>query len=268
MKEENLTLENPFYAYLFGFAQTDGHLYETTRNRGRLRIELSKRDEKLLQEFQKRLPFNSTITERIRNTNFSNEYISVNWSVYNKRFRDWLVECGFQSGSKSKIISTPIGKYSKADYFRGLIDGDGSLGLTANGFPFLSLVTSSPLIAVEYLNFLESVTGKKKTSKPNKRDNVQNIAVYKEDAQKVARQLYYNKCLALPRKLSKAKDVLNWKRPKTMKRIKNRKRWTIDEDDFILSNSIEIAMKTLDRSRSSIEMRVWRLKSNKQLVTD
>ena len=268
MKEENLTLENPFYAYLFGFAQTDGHLYETTRNRGRLRIELSKRDEKLLQEFQKRLPFNSTIMERVRNTNFGNGFVFVNWSVYDKRFRDWLVKCGFQSGSKSKIITTPIGKYSKVDYFRGLIDGDGSLGLTGNGFPFLSIVTSSPLIADEYLNFLESITGKKKTSKPNERDNVQNIAIYKEDAQKVVEQLYYKNCLALPRKISKAKEVLSWKRPKTMKRIENRKRWTIDEDKFILSNSVEKAMKKLDRSRKSVEIRIWRLKSGEQLVTD
>lgn len=262
MKEENITLENPFYAYLFGFAQTDGHLYETTRNRGRLRIELGKRDEKLLREFQKRLPFKSTISERVRNTNFSKQYISVNWSVYDKRFRDWLVECGFQSGKKSKIISMPIGKYSKVDYFRGLVDGDGSLGLTAQGFPFLSLVTSSQIIAKEYLIFLQSITGKKKTSKPNERDNVQNIVVYKEDAQKVVNQLYYKNSLALERKFQKAKEVLSWKRPKTMRRVKNRKLWTIDEDKFILSNSIESAMKKLDRSRNSIEMRLWRLKSN------
>ena len=34
MKEEILTLENPFYAYLFGLIQTDGHLYQNSRNRG------------------------------------------------------------------------------------------------------------------------------------------------------------------------------------------------------------------------------------------
>ena len=120
----------------------------------------------------------------------------------------------------------------------------------------------------EYLNFLKSITGKEKTSVKNKRDNVFNIAVYKEDAQKIVRTLYYKKCLALPRKIQKAKEVLNWQRPATMKKVENRKRWTTAEDNFILSNSIQDAMKKLDRSQSSIEMRLWRLKSNGQLVTD
>src|SRR5829696_955979 len=82
MKEEILTLENPFYAYLFGLIQTDGHLYQNTRNRGRLSIEVSKRDEAILIELQKRLPFNSTISERTRQTNFRNEYVSVIWNVF------------------------------------------------------------------------------------------------------------------------------------------------------------------------------------------
>lgn len=268
MKENFLTLENPFYAYLFGFIQADGHLYQNSRNRGRLSIELGKRDEELLKELQKRLPFNSTISYRTRKTNFSDEYVSVIWRVYDKNFRAFLIKNGIPSGRKSEIISTPVNKYSKADYFRGLIDGDGSLGLTANGFPFLSLITASSEIAKEYLDFLKSITGKEKSSVKNKRDNVFSIAVYKEDAQKIVQNLYYKKCLALPRKIQKSKEVLNWQRPKTMKKIENKKRWTEIEDNFILSNSIKDAMKKLDRSQSSIEMRLWRLKFNLQSVTD
>lgn len=268
MKEEILTLENPFYSYLFGLIQTDGHLYQNSRNRGRLSIELGKRDEELLLELQKRLPFNSTISYRTRTTNFSDNYVSVIWNVFDKRFRDFLTENGVPSGRKSNIVSKPVGKYSKVDYFRGLIDGDGSLGLTANGFPFLSLITASSEIANDYLIFLNSVTNKEKTATQNKRDNVFNIAVYKEDAQKVVQILYYENCLALPRKLQKTTEVLGWQRPATMKRVENRKRWTASEDNFILSNSIKEAMIQLDRSQNSIEMRLWRLKSNAQLVTD
>jgi hypothetical protein len=233
-----------------------------------LSVEIGKRDEELLIELQKRLPFNSTISERVRRTNFSDEYVSVVWKVYDKRFRDFLESSGLPSGRKSKIVFSPVGGYSKIDYFRGLIDGDGSLGLTAKGFPFLSFVTASFEIAGEYLGFLKSITNKEKTTTANRRDNVFNIAVYKEDAQKVAQVLYYQNCLALPRKLEKAKVILSWQRPSTMKTVENRKRWTEIEDDFILSNSIKDAMKKLDRSRSSVEMRLWRLKSDTQLVTD
>jgi hypothetical protein len=268
MKEEILTMENPFYAYLFGLVQTDGHLYQNSRNRGRLSIELGKRDEELLLELQKRMPFNSSIVQRKRKTNFSDECVSVIWNVFDKRFRDFLMENGIPYGRKSNIISKPVGKYSKVDYFRGLIDGDGSLGLTAKGFPFLSFITASSEIANEYLSFLKSITNKEKTTTQNKRDNVFNIAVYKEDAQKVVQTLYYKNCFGLPRKIQKAEEVLNWRRPVTMKIVENRKRWTKLEDNFILSNSIKDAMIKLDRSQNSIEMRLWRLKSNAQLVTD
>lgn len=137
--------------------------------------------------------------------------------------------------------------------------------MTANGFPFLSLITASPLIAGEYMNFIQQITGKAKTSKLNVRDKVSNIAVYKEDAQLVVKKLYCENCLAIPRNLAKANEVLVWKRPLTMKRVENRKRWTIEEDLFIRQNTIENSIKVLERSRNSIEMRLWRLR---QLVTN
>ncbi|MBS1796500.1 MAG: LAGLIDADG family homing endonuclease [Acidobacteria bacterium] len=268
MKEIILTLENPFYAYLFGLIQTDGHLYQNTRNRGRLSIELSQRDEELLIKLQKALPFNSSLSRRKRNTNFSEDYHSAVWNVFDKRFRDFLIENGIPCGRKMDNITIPVCKYSKPDYFRGLIDGDGSLGLTGNGFPFISFITKSPKIAFEYIDFIQSITKKVKTSSKNKRDGVFNIAVFKEDAQEIVNLLYYQNCLALQRKIMNAENVLRWKRPETMKRVENRKRWTKSEDDYILSNSVKDAMITLERSQKSIAMRFWRLKSDKQQVTD
>lgn len=141
--EMKMSLENPFYAYLFGFAQTDGHLYEQSRNRGKLRIEIGKQDAEILETFKRLLPFNSSIRYRVRTTNFGKNYESVIWTVCDKGFRDCLKDWGFPVGKKSEIIKTPCVEFSQTDYFRGLIDGDGSLGLTANGFPFVSLVTSS-----------------------------------------------------------------------------------------------------------------------------
>lgn len=208
MKPTDINLEDPNYAYLFGFIQTDGHLYSQTRDRGRLSIEVSKRDESILQAFKNLIPFKSSITERIRTTNFSSQYTSVIWRVYDKRFRDYLDLWGLPSGKKSHLIKLPGCKFSQIDYFRGLIDGDGSLGLTSQGFPFLSLVTSSSHIAIEYLELIKQVTGKVKNSNRNTRDNIYNIVVYKEDAQLIVRHLYYTDCLALSRKLIKASEVL------------------------------------------------------------
>lgn len=135
-----LDLREPNHAYLFGFLQADGHLYQNTRNRGRVTVELSIRDVSLLQEFSRLIPFHSSIRTRARHTNFGREHVSACWSVHDQRFRLSLLELGFPAGRKSERVSVPDVEVSKADYFRGLVDADGSLGLTANGFPFLALV--------------------------------------------------------------------------------------------------------------------------------
>ncbi len=209
--------------------------------------------------FQKSHTVYSSISERVRTTNSRSDNTTVIWRVYDKRFRDYLESWGLPNGSKSQLITVPSGQFSKVDYFRVLIDGDGSLGLTSKGFPFLSLVTSSSHIAIEYIDFINQMTGQLKTSTRNTRDKVYNIVVYKEDAQTLARHLYYENCLALSRKLIKAKEVLSWSRPDEMRRVKNRKLWTPEEDQFIINHSIECSMKVLNRSRNSVEMRLWRL---------
>jgi len=84
----------------------------------------------------------------------------------------------------------------------------------------------------------------------------------REKAQKFIRYLYYPGCLALKRKLKKAKEALKWKRPKNIKRI-FQKFWEPREDKYILNSSIKESYTHLKRTERSIKMRLWRLKNNK-----
>src|SRR2546421_285365 len=168
-------LKDPNHAYLFGFLQADGHLYQNTRNRGKVTIEVSAKDIGLLQQFSQLIPFYSSITTRTRRTNFSEEHVSACWSVYDQRFRQSLLNLGFPAGKKSDIMAVPNVGVSKADYFRGLIDADGSLGMTANGFPFLALVTASESLANAFAAFVLEVTGKRKHVARNTRDGIYNV---------------------------------------------------------------------------------------------
>ncbi|MCH5583442.1 hypothetical protein MK805_00405 [Shimazuella sp. AN120528] len=258
----NIDLRNPSYSYFFGFIQADGSMSCESRGRGRLTIEVNSDDQEILEYIQKIIPCTSTIYTRIRDTNYKKEYKSSILRVYDNKFRDQLIKLGMFYGKKSSLIFPPKYSYSEIDYFRGYIDGDGSLGLTSSGIPFLSIVTSSEEFANAYLNFIYKITGKVKTSSPNKRDKVHNIAVFKEDAQSIAKVLYYEGCLAIPRKMEKAKEILNWKRPKTMRKIRNRKRWTHEEDQYIISNSIEDSVKFLNRTKQSVSMRIWRIRNS------
>jgi hypothetical protein len=246
---------------MFGFFQADGHLYQTTRNRGKLQLEVQVADEHILEQFATLIPFTSSIVRRTRTTNFAAAHTSATLRVYDKKFRDALISLGMVPGKKATSLALPSGSLSKRDYFRGIVDADGSLGLTGKHFPFVSLVTSSSVLADAYLHFLKEVTGQDKTSERNKRDGVFNIVVYKEDAQAFVATLYYNGCLALTRKKEAAKLVLSWTRPGNMRKVDfARKSWTSEEDSYVLGHTVDEASEFLQRTRQSIKMRLWRLR--------
>jgi len=69
--------------------------------------------------------------------------------------------------------------------------------------------------------------------------------------------------LSINRKYINAQEIKKWIRPSTMRKIESRKKWNKEQDKFILSNSIEESMKILNRTKESIEMRLWRLKNQK-----
>lgn len=154
-----IDLMEPCYAYMFGFLQADGSLEQSTRNRGKIRVEVSERDRSILEAFSAIVPVYSSMRTRTRNTNFKSRYASVVWTVYDMEFRRSLEDLGIVAGRKSEKVSIPSVAFSAADYFRGLVDADGSLGLTANGFPFVSLTTASDSLAHGYIRFIGEVTG-------------------------------------------------------------------------------------------------------------
>jgi len=207
-----IDLKKPEMSYLIGIFQTDGHLQSSSRNRGRLTIEISFKDRDLLPKLQKVIPVNTTIYTRVRKTNFCTSYTSTTLNIFNLEFRNEIVKCGVPYGKKSNIIQPPIVKYSENDYWRGIIDGDGSLGFTTQGFPFISLVTASENLYLAFKKFLKKHDIDINLNR-NKRDNVYNIMLNKEKAQLIVRLLYVNSTISLKRKYEKALEILSWKRP-------------------------------------------------------
>lgn len=249
----------PENSYIFGLFQTDGSLQKQSRNRGRLALEIKSSDFKIIKQIKEILPVKSFISHRCRDTNFSKNYKSITLTIYDLKFRTRINSLGLPYGPKSKIISPPITKFSEPDYIRGLIDGDGSLGLTKENRPFISLTTQSSAITKYYLSVIESLTKRIYSPKRNKRDNIYNISCFMESAQIISSYLYYDNCLSLARKYNSASMVKTWQRPSNIKRRPPSKRWTLEQDNFILNNSIEDAVKQLNRSKTSIDLRLRRL---------
>jgi len=166
MKYVNLKI--PEHSYFFGFAQTDGNLNKPfkVRNKGRLRIELSKEDLHILKSFKKLFfMVYSSITERVRDTNFKENHKSCTFNIYNMKFREELYKLGVPYGRKIESTSLPKGNFCERDYVRGLIDGDGSVGVTEKGLPFIGFTVKNEKLKEYLLNVIEKITGEKKKIK-------------------------------------------------------------------------------------------------------
>ncbi|MFJ8495316.1 LAGLIDADG family homing endonuclease [Streptomyces sp. NPDC094038] len=259
-----MDLRVPEYAYMFGFFQADGHLSQQSRQRGRLTVEISARDINLLRQFQKLTPYNSSITERTRSTNFAETHKAAVWTLCSLEARTTLNALGLPYGRKSKTIAPPLGEFSLRDYLRGLIDADGSVGFTSKGFPFVSLTTASTPIASCLRHYGRYVTGAERSLKRNARDDIYNLFYAMEVAQYLAADLYYPGCLSLERKHSAAEALATWVRPAGMRAAHTRRRWTGDEDRILLKlGSPMAAAEVLGRTTQSCNLRHWRLRNGK-----
>jgi len=260
-----INLKIPEHSYFFGFAQTDGNLNKPSvkRNKGRLRIELGKKDLHILKSFKQLFPsVYSGLRARTRDTNFKKGHTSYTLTICDMKFRNEINKLGIPYGKKSENVTPPTTDFCERDYIRGLIDGDGSVGITRKGLPFISISVKSEPLKNYLCKVIERIVGERKRLMRNKRDNTHNIMLNREKAQRFIKYLYYPGCLVLKRKFKKAQEALKWKRPENLKKV-FQKFWEPREDEYILTHYKEESCNHLKRTERSIKMRLWRLKNNR-----
>jgi len=257
----HLDLTDPAHAYFFGFAQTDGNLYAGVGQKGRFSIELSVRDEAVLHSFADLFDVHSRVSYRQRTTNFGPHRSAV-WTVCDLAFRRELVGLGLPSGRKAATVAPPEGSVCVRDYLRGLIDGDGSVGFTRTGLPFIGFVTASQALADFFCAQALTVAEVHRTARRNTRDGVYNLMVAGDPAAPFAAWLYPDGCLALNRKRESATRVAAWTRPTGMRARPEfgARRWTAAEDADVFTGSAREAAGRLGRSERSVDMRRVRLR--------
>lgn len=251
-----LDLTDPPTAYMFGFLMGDGHLSETTRNRGRLSVEVSVRDEAVLHRFSELVPCSTFVSYRTRETNFAARSETVTWALHDRDVRETFKDLGFPVGRKSETTRPPVCAYSVRDYLRGWVDADGSVGVTGSGKAFVSLTTRSAEIKDLFIEQVLRITGRRKVATRNRRDGVFNLLVLEWMAYDVLRELYYPDCLVLPRKYEAARRIVDGVRPAV---TKDRRTWLPAEDAILLQHGVPEAALLLGRSEKSVAMRRWRL---------
>ncbi|MFD0372695.1 hypothetical protein [Streptomyces sp. NPDC127114] len=257
-----MDLETPDYAYMFGFLQADGHLAQGPGRKGKLSVEINARDMHLLHEFQRLTPYYSSIRERVRTTNFAEQHHSATWTLCSLEARTIVNQLGIPYGKKSRAVRPPRVEFSRPDYIRGVIDADGSLGWTADGIPFLSFTSASTAMAAYVCHYAKKITGSERIPSRNARDQVYVVTYFKEQAQQLAKHLYYPGSLALEHKKANAAAIQTWVRPANMRFAPPRRRWTESDDcELLRLNDPAAAAIALDRTEQSCAMRLWRLRT-------
>lgn len=247
-------------AYIVGVLQADGSHYESTRNRGKITLEIGQKDKDLIHKIASIInPLcHTSIYERTRDTNFKKNYTSITLSIFNWDFRKSIKEY-VPVGKKTTTISPPdfIDQSNAVHYIRGLSDADGSLGFIKDGRPFWALCTSSKFVKDFVLTHIEKSLGVKKKINRNKRDGVYNIMILAEHAQQYSTLLYTDSTLHLNRKHEKHIEIQKWIRLPD----KGIRFWTQEKDKVVTSNlSIEDKMKVLNCDKKAVHNRKWLLK--------
>ncbi|MGN7701482.1 hypothetical protein [Cellulosimicrobium sp. 22601] len=260
----------PEIAYIVGLLQTDGSHHGDPNHRGRITLELSARDRGVLDEISSLLPCYSSVRLRQRTTNFSADYATAVLGIFDQTARQQLASFGVTPGRKSSTVGPPSAPFSAPDYVRGVLDGDGSVGFTATGVPFVSLVTASPSLATYFCSVIADVCGVRRSAKPNTRDGVMNIMVANLAAATLARWAWHSPdALGIDRKQRLAEAVAAW-RPEPGRESRYgivRKRWTPAEDAIVLKLPQDEAAEALGRTVQSISMRRWRLHKAEAAIT-
>lgn len=221
----HITLEEK--SYIYGLLITDGsmNISNIESYSGNIQLEVSAKDRDIVDKLCNIVPY-STKRERTRNTNFSNNYHSVSFNISRQYFIKELIDFGFPIENKTDNTRPPIVEYDKNAFWRGVLDGDGSIGIrhesNGNLKAYLSLTTKSEVLKEAFCEYLSSITGQQYNPQRNKRDNIYNIGSAGYAACKVLKEIYKDCTIYLNRKYNKYLECLQWEKEQQTRERKPR----------------------------------------------
>lgn len=243
-------------SYLLGFLQSDGHRLSSQTNG--FEIELSSQDRDILDKIKDVLSIPNDIVVRTRDTNYKDRYTSCRLHINGKAITG--IKDFIPFGSKSEIVKPPseVG-YSEPDYWRGFIDGDGSLGFRKASKnkksatePFISIATSSEYIARSFEQFVFKHFYSKNRFHRNERDDQFNITIAGYYCPAIVKRICYPGCLGLDRKIAEADSILRSDNLSTHARLP----FSREEDAILLEADQRKALALPNRKLSVAKSRL------------
>lgn len=189
----------PDTAYWIGFLFADGSVSSCGQS-GTVSVRVSERDRNHLVKLRTFLGSTHAIgAAPAGNYGGYRSKPSARFSVRSARLSERLLALGRYEGP---IDDTLI--WSR-DFWRGVVDGDGSLGILASGYAYLGLVGSRRLLEAFLLFLKSNGLGARMTIRPDK--TIFQIATAGYIAEKIVSFLYRDAAVALDRKAASAVKI-------------------------------------------------------------
>jgi len=190
----------PVAAYWIGFLFADGSVSKD-KQRNSVSVRVSERDREHLVKLRAFLRSTHTIgTAPAGNYGGYRSRPSVRFSVTSAQLAERILSLGRYGGS---INATLV---ESRDFWRGVVDGDGSLGILANGYAHFSLVGSRRLLEAFLLFLRSNDLDAKMTIRPHK--TIFQVATAGYTAEKIVCLLYDNADVVLDRKAATATEIV------------------------------------------------------------
>lgn len=188
-------------AYWLGHIMADGNV--TSKREGKspvVSLELQGDDAKHVRNFAKFLGASHKVGEKNRTDGRKSAYVGLRSQVLADKLASYGVVSQKTGNQKAKK-----GLDKNPAFWRGYIDGNGSIGRDKNGSPTLGVVGSEAIVK-QFARFAKCLTGKDFTV--GKSGNLYQITLGGEAAKKVIRATYGKPGEALSRKLKVVRQIL------------------------------------------------------------
>lgn len=203
LNEAAFDSDSPDAHYFAGLLLTDGCV--TMQNGGKnpcLCLEVAERDIAVVDSLRTFLGSTHPIKRRMTS---KGKFPAVRLRISSEKLAVSVARFGIVPNKTKRVAA--VGLEMDRDFWRGAIDGDGSVALSRTG-PHIRLVGTKELVT-QFLAFVNSITTCR--AQPRQYPGVWEVHLTGGVmAQKVIRVLYENCKTALPRKLAVAEKVMRW----------------------------------------------------------
>ncbi len=188
-------------AYWIGFIMSDGNIYFGGQGNPRISVKLGEQDYNHLAKFKIFLNCSNPIVRKIERTR-GREFVECVLRFSSKKLAHKLIEFGITP--RKSLTAKVIGLENNKHFWRGVLDGDGSI-VNRNGRDADTIVlTSNNDLLCQFKDFIQrNISGSPVAIRQH--GNINQLHVYSNTARMVAQLLYRGCNVALDRKEIKAR---------------------------------------------------------------